>query len=74
MSTERTRDEITTILRLKRAGIPAAEICATHNISENTLLRLQQLYGTGLSTFTRQRQIRKPTGPLLNNLLNRNKS
>lgn len=73
MSRDHSRDEITTILRLKRAGIPVAEICAAHNISENTLLRLQDLYGKGLSTFAGARQIRKPTGPLLSNLLNQKK-
>lgn len=67
------RDEITTILRLHRAGISAAEICSTHNISENSFLRLQDLYGRGLSTFAKTKQHKKACGPLIEKLLNRRK-
>lgn len=70
---EYNREEITTILRLQRAGVPPAEICSTHNISEAELIQLQRLYGNGLSTFAGTRQPSQATGPLIEKLLNRQK-
>ncbi|MBX9770074.1 MAG: transposase [Candidatus Obscuribacterales bacterium] len=67
------REEITTILRLHRAGVSASEICSTHNISEHSFLRLQNLYGSGLSKFAKTRQPAKAQGPLIEKLLNRRK-
>lgn len=67
------REEITTILRLHRAGVPAAEICSMHNISEASFIQLQRLYGNGLSIFAGTRQPARATGPLIEKLLNRQK-
>lgn len=68
-----SRDEITTILRLKRAGVPMSEICAQHNISQSMFLRWQNMYESGLSSFTNTNRRPQKVSPLLDKLLNRHK-